>query len=158
MKIIADRLKKTLVFPDGECFRITNDVRTLENGTRKSSEVIRSIPDGRPYDPRPFPAGVWKITAVERQQEKRFDPRTYGPVKIRTDAWQMVNVWELDAEGDYFRETEARVRDSGYLLHFSVYNTTLGCIRLASPENAIKIAEKIQTAWGTGEDVLIGVI
>jgi hypothetical protein len=106
--------------------------------------VIRSIPDDLPYDPKQFPKGIWRITGVEWQKEKGFDPRTYGPVKIRTAAFQIVNVWELDSEGDYLRETEKTVKDSGYLLHYTVYNTTLGCIKLASILDAEKIGKIIQ--------------
>jgi hypothetical protein len=157
MKILINILNKTLIFEDGETLPITNSVRTLAGGTRKSSEVVRSIPDGAPYDPQQFPCGKWRVTAVEWQKEKGFDPRTYGPVKIRTDAWRMVHAWELDAEGDYSRETEKCVKDTGYLLHYSAYNTTLGCIRFASPQDAVKCAEKIQAAWGAGEEVFIEV-
>jgi hypothetical protein len=112
--------------------------------------VVRTIPDNLPYDPRPFPKGRWKITGVEWQREKGFDRRTYGPVKIRTDAWQWVTVWELDGEGDYLRETEERVRDTCYWLHYSEFATTLGCIRLDSPVDAARIGNAIAEALNDG--------
>jgi hypothetical protein len=145
MKITADLAAGRLLLPGAE-YRVSNTVRTLRDGTRKSYDVVLSIPDSLPYDPQPFPKGVWKITSVEWQKERNFDLRTYGPVKIRTDAWRMVNVWQLDADGDYLRETDMRVRDICYWLHYSSFNTTLGCIRLASPEDAIKIANIITCA------------
>ena len=142
MKIIADLNAGRLILPDA-AYAVSNRVRSLRDGTRRSYEVIRSIPDGLPYDPLPFPKGLWRVTGVEWQQERGFDPRTYGPVKIRTDAWQWVNVWSLDMEGDYLRETDQRVKDMCYWLHYSLSETTLGCIRLASPEDAVAIARFI---------------
>ena len=38
------------------------------------------------------------------------------------------------------------MKDICYWLHYSTSNTTLGCIRLASPENAIAIANFIARA------------
>ena len=66
--------------------------------TRRTYEVVRSILDGLPYDPLPFPLGLWRVTGADWQQERGFDPRTYGPVKILTDTWQWVNAWSLDME------------------------------------------------------------
>jgi hypothetical protein len=142
MKIIADLNAGELFIADA-VFPISNRVRTLREGTRNSWEVARTIPDNLPYDPRPFPKGLWRVTGLDWQNEKGFDRRTYGPVKIRTDAWQEVNVWDLDADGDYLRERMAMVRDTCYWLHYSESKTTLGCIRLASPEDALAVANLI---------------
>ena len=151
MRLIADLSAGRLILPDA-AYAVSNRVRSLRDGTRRSYEVIRSIPDNLPYDPLPFPKGLWNITGVEWQKERGFDPRTYGPVKIRTDAWQWVNAWRLDMEGDYLQETEERVKDICYWLHYSVSQTTLGCIRLASPEDAVVIAGSIVRVLG-GEPV-----
>jgi hypothetical protein len=156
MKIIADLAAGRLLLPDAE-YPISNRVRSLRDGSRKSYEVARTVPDGLPYDPQPFPKGVWRITALDWQKEKGFDPRTYGPVKIRTNAWQMVNVWQLDADGDYLRETDMSVKDICYWLHYSVSRTTLGCIRLASPEDAAVIARVIARSLER-EEVLLEAI
>jgi hypothetical protein len=157
MRIIADIPKGVLIIGDRR-HAISNLVRTIKDGTRQSSEVVRTIPDKLPYDPAPFPKGVWQVTGIEWQKEKGFDPRTYGPVKIRTNAWQQVKVWELDEEGDYRRERGDEVMDIGYLLHYSLSNTTLGCIRLASPYDAEAIAALIQSAMSGGETVEVEVI
>jgi hypothetical protein len=149
MRITADLAAGKLVLPDGT-FSISNRVRTLRDGTRESSGVVRSIPDGLPYDPRPFPKGRWRVTGIEWQRDRGFDRRTYGPVKIRTDAWQWVKVWELDAEGDYLRETDRQVRDTCYWLHYSEFGTTLGCIRLDNPVDAAGMAEAIAGALKGG--------
>ena len=157
MKIIAD-IGAGVLRINGAIYPITNKVRSLRDGTRASYEVIRSIPDNQPYDPRSFPKGLWNITGVEWQREKGFDRNTYGPVKIRTDAWQMVNVWRLDENGDYCDETERRTKDTGYLLHYSTSGTTLGCIRLASPQDAETIARIIQRLFDQSDSVQLEVV
>jgi hypothetical protein len=157
MKITADLTKGTLVF-DGAVFNISCNVRTLREGTRASHEVVRSLPDNLPYDPQRFPRGIWNVTGVEWQKERGFDYNAYGPVKIRTDAYKWVNAWRLDGDGDYCIETDQAVKDFGYLLHYSKSSTTLGCIRLASPEDAETIAGVIQRVLSQGEKVELEVI
>jgi hypothetical protein len=149
MKIIAVLNLGRLIMP-GKSYPISNRIRALRDGAREAHDIVRSIPDNLPYDPQPFPKGLWRITGLDWQREKGFDPRTYGPVKIRTDAWQLVNVWQLDAEGDYFRETDQRVKDICYWLHYSAFSSTLGCIRLESPEDAVAIANAIAAAMRDG--------
>ncbi len=89
---------------------------------------------------------------------EKFNIDTYGPVKIRTDASQMVNVWELDADGDYFAETEKKVKDEAYLFHYSTSSTTLGCIRMNSADDAIILAGLLQKYLDRGEAVQLEVI
>jgi hypothetical protein len=158
MRIIANRPEGRLMVNGLAPFYFSNRVRTLKDGTRRSSEVVRTIPHNLPYDPMPFPAGVWQITSVEWQKDKGFDSGTYGPVKIRTDASQWAKVWELDEDGDYLRERGDEAKDHGYLLHYSVSKTTLGCIRLASPQDAEALAKFIEQALENGETVDLEVI
>ena len=160
MKITANLQEGKLLIRDA-VYPISCSVRSIKNGTRRSSEVIRSIPDNRPYDPQPFPVGTWNVTAVEWQnvgEKNQFDYNTYGPCKIRTDACQWVHVWRLDKDGDYQEETAQLVNDKGYLLHYTVSSTTLGCIRLNSPENAVKIGRIIEKLLSQGEKIEIEVI
>jgi hypothetical protein len=157
MKLKADLQAGTLVVGD-KAYSISNIVRTLRDGTRRSWEVVRSIPDNIPYDPAPFPRGEWKVTSIEWQKKRGFDANTYGPVKIRTDAFQTVECWLVDGDGDYKKPSGIFVKDSGYLLHYSQSNTTLGCIRLASPQNAIDIANAIQAAFDVREPVTLEVV
>ncbi|MCL2480812.1 MAG: hypothetical protein FWF38_03770 [Spirochaetaceae bacterium] len=156
MKLKADIFNGILAIDELTWFQISNRVRTLKDGTRSKTQVIYSIPDHLPYDPQPFPKGTWNIYAVEWQKDKNFDYKEYGPVKIRTDAHCMVNVWELDEDGDYLRETDKQVRDQGYLLHWSSFQTTLGCIKIEN--NAEILGEIIQGALDKGEKVQIEVI
>jgi hypothetical protein len=157
MRITADLKSGKLVLPE-RVFEISNDVRTLRLGNRKSYEVVRSIPSDRPYDPHPFPRGSWKITGVDWQKDKGFSSSTYGPAKIRTNAWQPVTVWELDEDGDYLRETREQVKDTCYWLHYSDSRTTLGCIRLASFADVTELAYVCLEVLGKGETVELEVI
>jgi len=157
LKLTADLSKGTLLI-NGAVFAISCKVRTLWDGTRRRDEVVRSIPDNRPYDPRPFPKGLWNVTGIEWQRDKGFDPRTYGPVKIRTDAWQEANIWVLDGDGDYELETGKKTRDEGYLLHYSASATTLGCIRLSNPRDAEAIGATIERLLERGEAVQVEVV
>ena len=135
MKIAVD-LKKGTLKVNNETFTISCVVRNEINGWRKPDQVIRSIPYQKPVYPRPFPKGNWKIYAVEYTQDKEF-----APVKIKTDAFQMLPVWTLDSNGNYKEETKEMTRDVAYWLHFSEwYKTTLGCIRLDSSKDAYAIA------------------
>jgi hypothetical protein len=155
--MIADLSQGKLLFGDAS-FAISCDVRSLRNKRRKSNEVIRSIPHNLPYDPRPFPPGIWEVTGVEWQKDKRFNFDTYGPVKIRTDASQWVKVWELDSDGDYLRERGDEVKDYGYLLHYSFSRTTLGCIRLDSAGAAESLGKLVEMVLRSGEKVELEVL
>lgn len=156
MKIITDLSRGKLLLGDAACIEISCRVRSLRNGTRDRSEVVLSIPRGLPYDPMLFPVGLWDITGVEWQEingKAQFDYNVYGPVKIRTNAWQWVKVWALDKDGDYFRERGDEVKDYGYLFHYSVSPTTLGCIRIAKPAEAIFLGHFVERCLSEGEKV-----
>jgi len=144
--IITADLKKGILIANGGKFSITCNVRTLKDGTRgrAAKEVRRCIPDNLPYDPMQFPRGMWNILAVEWRKDFQFDEREFGDVKIRTDAWQEVKVWELDKDGNYLKATNNFVKDSGYLLHYSESLTTLGCIRVAIKTEMNTLAKFIQ--------------
>jgi hypothetical protein len=101
---------------------------------------------------------LWNITGVEWQKDTGFDLKTYGPVKIKTDACRTVNIWKLDNESDYLKETDTRVEDTCYWLHYSASSTTLGCIRIASPADAEAIARIIQRLLDQGEAVQLEVV
>lgn len=134
-------------------------VRSLANGLRHKDEVVYSVSTPSvPYDPCPFPNGVWRVTGVEWQKDYNFSSDVYGPVKIRTNAGQPVKAWALDKDGDYLEITEKTVYDGGYLLHYSRSNTTLGCIRIGSPAAAAEIANIIEAVLDNGEDVILEVV
>ena len=140
MKVQVNLREGTLKI-DTYGFFITCDVRNELNGRRKENQVVLSIPEHKPYYPRPFPKGTWKILGVEYTTDPVF-----APVKILTDAFRMVRIWELDENGHYKNKTEEITKDKCYWLHFSKDSkTTHGCIRLNSEADALKIAELIKT-------------
>jgi hypothetical protein len=113
------------------------NVRTLQEGTRGKHEIVYSTPGELPYDPRRFPLGKWTVY----QPRKRTDPYR-APWYIPTDAWQMVDVWEVQ-NGFYVQPTDQQTRDEAYGLHFSNGPNTFGCIKILSKDELIWIAEKI---------------
>jgi hypothetical protein len=132
-----------LTLGDGSAYQCSCKVRNLENKLRRRDEVVRSIPGDSPYSPQPFPRGEWRIIGVEYRKDASFDRGVYGDVKIRTDAWQTVDVWRLDFDGDYAAKSGKQTRDKGYLLHESPKSkTTLGCIRLPDGKG-LEIAAKV---------------
>jgi len=159
VKIIADLTKGELI-ADGVKTPISCKVRTLKDGTRGKAvkEVRRCIPDDWPYDPRPFPKGVWNITSVEWRKDFGFDEWEYGDVKIRTDGWQWVELWRLDKDGNYFEPSGRMTKDYGYLLHYSESSSTLGCIRIGSKDEAKILANFIQKYLDSGEAVQLEVV
>lgn len=121
-------------------FQASCDVRNELNGRRKSHEVVRSIPDGLPVMPRPFPKGLWNIGMPEARKPEQRD---LWPFFIPTDAYLDMPVWELK-DGQYYRPTGMVVRDRAYGLHHSVYATTLGCIRLEYVDDVYKFCDMIR--------------
>jgi hypothetical protein len=163
MKIIWKRDENALE-TGGIVFTVTNNVRNEIDPLNvrrlhEPKEVIRAVVGGEwgdPYMPRKFPKGTWLITAVENTDEEDF-----APVKIRTNAFQMVETWLLDAAGGYSRPSGKLVRDGGYHLHYCAkYRTTHGCGRVGtdSPKQVLKLAKMIRAAMASGEEVTLEVI
>lgn len=176
MKLTWNRDENTLE-TGGIVFTVTNNVRNEidpHNVRRlhEPAEVRRAVVNGSwgdPYMPRKFPKGTWQITAVEDTSEADF-----APVKIRTNAHQMVETWLLDpvvekvvdgkkikTGGGYNKPSGKMVNDSGYHLHWCAGSrTTLGCGRVGtdSPKQVQKLAKMIRTAMAAGETVILEVI
>lgn len=161
MKLIWNRTKNDLSVGEVH-FTVTNEVRNDLNKRRAlhdPRQVVNTVVNGRwgpPYMPQQFPAGTWKITAVEDTADPEF-----APIKIRTDARQPVFVWALDDKGGYDHPTDTTVMDSGYHLHYAAGSrTTLGCGRVGtnSPEQVRKLASIIREAFKRGDAVELEVI
>jgi hypothetical protein len=124
-------------------FPATCKVRTELNGQRKKNQIVKTFPiagDREPYYPRQFPSGIFDITGVEYTK----DP-DYAPVKIKTDALREVFTWSLTRRGNYYYKPTGEMQiDSCYYLHYTKYKTTHGCIRLSTPEDALKLAGIIE--------------
>lgn len=115
---------------------VTNNVRKRD--LQNPEDVVYTIPGGRPYMPRTFPLGIWKILGVRSK-----DNPYLAPYFIVTDAWQTVEEWSLDDEGTYLAPTGRMVGDSGYGIHFSTSSTTLGCLKVINKSDIVLLAKMI---------------
>lgn len=149
--LMADlKLGKMVAF--GKEINISCIVRNETNNRRKD-EVVKSIPQGKPIQPRTFPLGTWEVgTPVARED-------TYlHPFFIPTKAWQLMPIWELDSLGNYKNPTENMTRDSGYGLHFSTSRSTQGCIKIMNKDDLLFLVSKINLAHLAKDIVEINVV
>jgi hypothetical protein len=122
-------------------------------------EVVKTIQNGvymYPYMPRKFPKGRFEITSYE----KTTDP-VFAPIKIKTNAVQMVEKWELDENGGYAFGTGKMVSDSGYYLHWSKNSlTTHGCGRVGTntDKQILKLAGVLMPLLDKGTKIYLDVI
>lgn len=152
MEIIWDRKAGRLV-TGGKAFACTCDVRNELNGRRARDQVVRTIPNGKPYYPRPFPAGTWAILRP-REREDRYR----APYFIPTTAWQEVPTWELDDNGRYLEPDGEVDIDKEYGLHWSEESrTTLGCIRVSSKDDLLALVALINESLDRPEPVRLTV-
>lgn len=127
LKIIDDaKGQQRTYYCDSVVRNEINDERELHN----PDEVIYTFPKSRydkslPYMPRPFPKGTWKITGYEYTAQKYLEP-----IKIFTNATQLVPIWLLDDQGGYSVSAGDVQFDFGYWFHFWSGRTTTGCGRL----------------------------
>ena len=140
-------------------------VRNELNGWRPNEknpaqdEVVRTIclsdplMDGIPYMPRQFPRGRWIIGKPKRRRGAYK-----APFFIPTNAYQMVNKWNLDEDGGYWEETSTMIRDEDYGLHYSSSGTTLGCIKIEHRDDLIWLVGRINEIQSKGEIVMIEVV
>jgi len=128
------------------------EVKTLVEGTRPRWMIVRTMPGDKPYDPRPFPKGTWSVG----KPRARVDPYK-RPFFIPTDAWQDVEVWEVEDRA-YVKPSGEVDRDTGYGLHFSESRTTLGCIKIESERDLVWIVDHVEKALREGESVEMEVV
>lgn len=149
-----------ILMVNGKPYVCTANVRNEANGRRRlheKAEVVRAIVGGQyagPYMPRPFPLGTWLVVGVEWTND-----RDYWPVKIKTNARQTVDIWELDARGGYDKPSGKTVMDEGYHLHHARDSkTTLGCGRIGTEAEARELGKMIEAALRRGEEVELRVV
>jgi len=146
----------------GEEISITNDIRNELNRRRPKpgiADVVLTEPDDKtmpvPYMPRPFPKGSWNITKIAHHDNP--SDHYLNPFFIGTDAWQLVEEWDVDPKtGFYVQPTGRFVRDAGYGVHWpdpEYTTTTLGCLRVVNKEDLLFLVDKIQEAWSIGDAV-----
>lgn len=127
-------------------------VRNELNGQRGIDEVVMTEPFEHPYYPREFPNGTWKVFKPVQKRAPYL-----APYFIPTDAWQMVDLWDV-ADGKYVRKSGKQYRDEGYGLHFSTSSTTLGCIRIGAQADLLWLVDSIIAALAKNEPVTLEVV
>jgi hypothetical protein len=148
MEIRWDR-KDGALLVEGRRFPCTCDVRNELNGRRARDQVVRTIPNGMPYYPRPFPTGTWNVL---RPRER--DDGYRAPYFIPTTAYQEVPTWELDENAHYLEPTGEVDLDREYGLHWSEDSrTTLGCIRISRKDDLLALVVLINAALDRPEPV-----
>ena len=148
-EIYFDRKAGKLITPR-RAYAASNDVRTLRDKTRGLAEVVRTIPDGHPYDPDIFPAGRWLIGKPQHRETGHT-----VPYFIPTAATRRVKIWTLK-NGRYYQESNKEAIDAGYGLHYSRFATTLGCIRLYTVDALLSLVNELalyDEAWLTVEAI-----
>lgn len=163
MMLIQFTGKELLAF--GRSLPATCVVRNEMNGWRKPDQVVytkgQTTPHGVAYYPRRFPAGTWELIRVVDMPKNT----EYWPVYIDTNATQTIRAWEVE-EGKYVRPKYQWIRGKGYGIHHARYkkgddmvksNTTLGCINILSPDDALWLGKEVREAMGMRQRVFIKV-
>ena len=141
-----------LLFLD-KSMAVSSHVRNEINGLRPKigarDVVYAEKKDGSrgvPYMPRIFPIGSWNILGIVDHLTTADQETGYlYPHFIRTDAWQMIDEWEIDHQGYYLRPTGRQVADYGYGLHWAEKSsTTLGCGRIDTKDHLLFIVEELR--------------
>ncbi len=112
----------------------------------------------RPYMPQTFPLGSWHIKAPYPVSPDDPEYKYKGAWIIPTDAFLMVQVWELDEAGGYLRPTDEWVKDWGYALHFSNSRTTLGCGKIVREPDLMRMKIMVENTIQRNEAILLEVI
>jgi len=140
-------------------------VRNRNNKWRRLDEVVRTsgstTPHGLPYDPRPFPPGLWMVTAVIFRPENK----ALGPVYIATNAHQDLPVWTVNGN-EYMHPTDRQFTARGYGCHFARYEkngewvpsrTSLGCIVVPDEEAIMWLGTGVHDLMSAQEHVAFDV-
>jgi len=157
MKMVA-RLEDGTLTVDGfpRVIPIRCDVRNELNGRRDPTEVVYTLPGGRPYYPRQFPKGRWKITDVRARSDSYRKP-----FFIATDASQLVDEWSVSESGGrpkYDKPTGRKVVDREYGLHYSTSPTTTGCIKILQLQDLLELVDLIKASLLLGEVITLEVV
>lgn len=137
----------------GTTIDISCVVRNEINGWRKKDQVVYSIPDKKPIQPRQFPKGTWAVG----KPDARTDPYL-APFFIPTSAWQYMPIWELDANKCYLKETSKKCRDVGYGMHYSESTSTQGCIKINTHTDLLWLVTMIKNHQSMGDVIMLEVV
>jgi len=136
---------------DGKIIPCSCNVRNELNKQRSFNQIVRTMPGGKPYMPRIFPKGRWLVGLPESRAAL-----DRAPFFIPTDGWQKVAVWEIK-NNLYVRATDETDIDRGYGIHYSIYPTTLGCIRITHEHDLQELVTAVCTAIYNKESVILSV-
>jgi hypothetical protein len=148
METVTWRRKDGYLTFDNQKIDCWSQVRNELNGLRPNKkktdgDVFFTYPGSVASMPRPFPSGTWRITGIVPHKDKAKDPYLY-PYFIATNAFQMLDEWELDDSGGYVKKTGKRIKDTAYGLHFSTSYWTQGCIRIADEKDLLFMVSRIK--------------
>lgn len=127
------------------------NVRNELNGLRGMDEIVRTMPGGKPYMPRIFPKGMWKVGVPVIR-----DTPELSPYFIPTDAYQMLPIWNT-LNGNYVSPSNVMEKDTAYGIHYSEYKNTLGCIKVRNMKDLIELVSEIKKCLQRKEDVYVTV-
>jgi len=136
---------------NGVTFKAWCRVRTMANGKRKKNQVEYSIPDHEPYDPAEIPLGTWEVFCPEARQSEYL-----APYFIPTSAAQELKIWEIK-NGEYVKPTDHLTVDSGYGIHYSTSDTTLGCIRIEKKADLLWLVNQVSAEIRAKKQVFLEV-
>ena len=148
----ADLAKGVLTAFDN-ALEISCIVRNEVNGWRKPNEVVNSMPDNKPVQPRTFPKGIWAVGKPDPKNDEYM-----APYFIPTDAWQYLPIWELDDKGNYKKTMTELTKDKGYGLHYSTSTSTHGCIKIRTATDLMWLVNTIVTHQAQGDVIKLKVI
>jgi hypothetical protein len=119
---------------------------------------------GMPYMPRIFPSCIngepWNIYAPVPVDPAK-DPKAYmQPFFIPTDAWQWVQVWDVNqsvdfdyvgpaltgGEGTAGARLPLMIKDYGYGIHFSMSVYTDGCEKITEKDDLLWLVDQVRAA------------
>lgn len=141
-------------------------VRNHENGQRRADQIVRTMgsttPHGIAYQPMRFPMGMHKVTRAIAMP----DDSVYWPMYVATDAEQMLEVWDTK-DGQYLGPSGSMINGKGYGIHHARWHkpgvglvpsrTTLGCINILDPADALWFGRKVKALLREGADVKLWV-
>jgi len=125
------------------------NVRNELNGLRGMHEITRTMPNGKPYMPRIFPIGTWKVGMPIPKYSAEM-----APYFIPTNAFQVVPIWNTML-GSYTSMSDEMDKDEAYGLHFSEYKNTLGCIKIRNTVDLIELVHVIQDCFKRKDEVYV---
>lgn len=159
IEVLFKRKSRTLSWPVPSGTRTVeafSEVRNELNGKRPDPARLPDVETGLKRDrskgpvvmPRPFPVGTWKILGVEDVVPGTPGARWMQPVKVITDAHQLVDIWSTRNDtGQYHENTGEKFDDWCYWIHFANgSHHTDGCVGQTILQAQLDFAQMVRNA------------